>query len=201
MAKGLKSREMSRIRFVMVDAEIAADDIASVTHAIQNALRGPAPIPVQRLPSPSKTSPQGVDVADVSEPELETEAEEAVVSPQAPRQRSSRRAAPKPKVIEIDMTTDPTLQSYASKTNPKSNHKRYLTIAAWLHEHRKIDTITADHVYTCYRHVGWPTNILDFAQPLRELKHKQFFTSPEAGKYSINHLGLTQAAKNGAGAD
>jgi hypothetical protein len=201
MAKGLKPREMSRIRFVMVDAEIAEGDIASVTQAIQNALRGPAPIALQRLPSPSKTSPQDIDGAAVSEPELETEAEEAVVSPEVPRQRSQRRAAPTPRVIEIDMTTEPTLQSYALRTNPKSNHKRYLTIAAWLHEHRKIDTITADHVYTCYRHVGWPASIPDFAQPLRELKHKQFFTSPETGKYSINHLGLSQAAKNGAGGD
>src|SRR5215469_14809195 len=134
MARSSKPRETSRIRFVMVDAEIAEGDIASVTQAIQNALRGPAPIAVQRLPSPGKTSSQDADGADVSEPELETEAEEAVVSPQAPRQRSQRRAAPTPKIIEIDMTTEPTLQSYASKTNPKSNHRRYLTIAAWLHE-------------------------------------------------------------------
>jgi hypothetical protein len=49
--------------------------------------------------------------------------------------------------------------------------------------------------------MNWPTNIPDFAQPLRELKHKQFFTSPEPGKYSINQLGLAQAAKNGSGTD
>lgn len=201
MAKGsVKSGATSRIRFVMVEAEIAEGDVASITQAISNALRGPAPIAMQRLPSPSKTPSPETNGADVSEPEIEAEDQSASAIPQPPRPRAQRRAAPIPKVIGIDMNAEPTLQSYAAKTNPKSNHKRYLTIAAWLHEHRNIDAITADHVYTCYRHVGWPTNIPDFAQPLRELKHKQLFTS-EAGKYSINHLGLTQAAKNGAGAD
>lgn len=44
-----------------------------------------------------------------------------------------------------------------------------------------------------YRLLGWPTDILDFAQPLRELKHKQHFTTPERGKYAINQLGLQKA--------
>jgi hypothetical protein len=46
-----KSGGMSRIRFVMVDAEIAEGDVGAITHAIQNALRGSAPSAVQRLPS------------------------------------------------------------------------------------------------------------------------------------------------------
>jgi hypothetical protein len=77
----------------------------------------------------------------------------------------------------------------SSLADPKSNHKRYLKIAAWLHDHRNIEAVTADHIYTCYRHLSWPIDILDFAQPLRELKHKQFFTTPERGKYAINQLG------------
>jgi hypothetical protein len=107
-----------------------------------------------------------------------------------------------PKVIDdLDMTTAPTLAEFAASRNTKSRHRRYLIIAAWLHDHRDIKAVSADHVYTCYRHMNWPTNIPDFAQPLRELKHKQFFTSPEPGKYSINQLGLAQAAKNGSGTD
>ena len=78
----------------------------------------------------------------------------------------------------------------------KSNHKRYLTIAAWLHDHRETPVIMQDHVYSCYRLLGWPTDIPDFAQPLRELKHKQYFESPERGKYAINQLGLQKAKED-----
>jgi hypothetical protein len=186
---------MSRIRFVMVDAEIAEGDVASVTHAIQSALRGPAPNTVmKRIAAPP---PQANGVADVAESELvnETAAEEidAVdVTPAAPKAKTPRKPAPKPSVIPIDITSEPPLSSLA---DPKSNHRRYLAIAAWLHDHRGIEAITSDHIYTCYRHLSWPTDILDFAQPLRELKHKQYFTTPERGKYAINQLGLAKAAE------
>lgn len=108
--------------------------------------------------------------------------------------RLQRKPAPKPSVIDIDIdiTTEPPLSSLV---DPKSNHRRYLAIAAWLHDHRHIEAVTADHIYTCYRHLGWPIDILDFAQPLRELKHKQYFTTPERGKYAINQLGLAKAAE------
>jgi hypothetical protein len=136
---------------------------------------------------------------DVAEPELvdETEMEEvdAVdVTPAAPKAKTPRKAAPKPTVIPIDTAGEPALSSLV---DGKSNHRRYLSIAAWLHDHRGMETITADHIYTCYRHLGWPTDIPDFAQPLRELKHKQYFTSPERGKYAINQLGLAKAAEAG----
>ena len=64
-----------------------------------------------------------------------------------------------------------------------------------------IDAITVDHIYTCYRLLGWPTDIPDFAQPLRWLKHQQLFTSPERGKYAINHLGLDRAEKPNSGGE
>jgi uncharacterized protein YjhX (UPF0386 family) len=68
-------------------------------------------------------------------------------------------------------------------------------IAAWFKEHRGLDAITPDHVYTCYRTLKWPLNMNDFAQPLRDLKAKQFLTSPEKGSYAINHLGLQEVQK------
>jgi hypothetical protein len=184
---------MSRIRFVMVDAEIADGDIATVTHAIQSALRGPTPV-AKRIAAPS---PQANGVADTTEPELvdETATEEmdAInVTPASPKARTPRKPAPKPKVIAIDHASEPPLSSLV---DPKSDRRRYLAIAAWLHDHRGAEAITADHIYTCYRHLGWPTDILDFAQPLRGLKHKQYFTTPERGKYAINQLGLAKAAE------
>lgn len=195
MAKNtVKSTGTSRIKFIMLDAEIADDQIQSVTQAIANALR-PAPPPApKRLPATAPQlngnshAPEEQDQSDLFET-LEDE-EPIDVTPAAPKAKKPRKAAPKPTVIPIDTDSEPKLSTLV---DPKSNHKRYLMIAAWLHDHRDTPVIAQDHVYSCYRLLGWPTDILDFAQPLRELKHKQYFTTPERGKYAINQLGLQKA--------
>lgn len=198
MAKASKMGSPSRIRFVMVEAELAEGHIGQITLAIQNALRGPAT--VQRIAPPvaaKNIAPEPHEFND----ELENEEKDETldVTPEVARQRAPRRPAQTPKVISIDLDSDPSLASFAEKFKPNSHHTRYLIIAAWLHEHRSIDAITADHVYTCYRSLEWHCNVNDFAQPLRELKHKQLFGSPARGKYTINHLGLARVAKLGAG--
>jgi len=186
-----KTAGTSRIRFILFDAEIPDGEIHSVTQAISNALRGPSQV-VKRITIGEPASNQS-DLPDAEPTDAveEADTEEAVQSDSKPKPQ--RRVAPKPSVIELDTASDPPLTSLV---DGKSNHKRYLAIAAWLHNHRATEAITVDHIYTCYRHLGWPTNIADFAQPLRELKSKQYFTSPERGKYAINQLGLARATEN-----
>jgi hypothetical protein len=189
----------SRIKFIMFDAEIADDQIQSVTQAITNALRGPNPAPKRLAGAPAQLNGGNGAAEQVDEPDLFDDVDEldAVdVTPVAPKKKAQRRVAPKPQVIEIDVDSDPPLSSLGTF---KSNHKRYLAIAAWLHDHRNIEVIDERHIYTCYRLLGWPIDIADFAQPLRELKHKQYFESPEAGKYAINQIGLAKAKEATAG--
>jgi hypothetical protein len=193
-ASAAKAGGTSHIRVVMIEADLAEGELPQLIPALQNALRSSSP-PIQRLPSPApKTAPRAADAPqgelDLDQPQQDSEFVDAVA--EALRPRAARKAAPKPNVIQIDIASEPPLSSLV---DPKSNHRRYLAIAAWLHDHRTIEAITADHIYTCYRHLGWPTDILDFAQPLRELKHKQYFTTPERGKYAINQLGLAKAAE------
>jgi hypothetical protein len=185
----------SRIRFVMVDAEIADGDITSITTAITNALRGPTPTVVKRIAAPATnghTEPVEADLVEETDEELDA----VDVTPAAPKKKAQRRVVAKPQPIEIDVDSDPPLSSLGTF---KSNHKRYLAIAAWLHDHRNIEVIDERHIYTCYRLLGWPIDIVDFAQPLRELKHKQYFESPETGKYAINQIGLAKAKEATAG--
>ncbi|MDQ6436160.1 hypothetical protein RB623_19045 [Mesorhizobium sp. LHD-90] len=198
MAKGstVKSGGTSRIRFVMVEAEIADGDIGQITQAIQNALRGPAPT-VQRIASSNGTKVIAQETPEL-DAEVEVDDEDGVVVDVIPRQSKSkgpRKAAPTPNVLNFDLTSEPSLVSYAQKANPKSDRKRYLVIAAWFKEHRGLDAITADHVYTCYRSLKWPTSINDFGQALRKLKADQLLTSPEKGSYAINHLGIAEVEK------
>jgi hypothetical protein len=193
MAKSAaKAIGTSRIKFIMFDAEIADDQIQSVTQAITSALRGPNPAPLKRLAAVPAQVNGGNGAAEVvEEPDLFDQVEEpdvVDVTP-APKKKAVRRVAPKPNVIPIE-DGEPPLSSLA---DPKSNHKRYLMIAAFLHDHRNTPVVTQDHIYSCYRLLGWPTDIGDFAQPLRELKHKQYFATPERGKYAVNQLGLQKA--------
>ena len=185
----------SRIRFIMVDAELGDGDISQITQAITNALRPPMAITaVKRIAAlvPQSDGDQHPD-AEVVEAGAE-EVEHVDVRPVAPKPRAQRKVGPKPNIIALDLESDPPLSSVGKL---KSNHKRYLAIARRLHDNRDTPVITVDHIYTCFRHLNWPISIADFAQPLRELKFKQYFTQPEAGKYAINQLGLAKAAEAG----
>ncbi len=205
MAKNsnFKPSAPSRIRFVMVDAEIANDgDFSQITQAIQNALRGPAPVQTKRLGS------SGIAAA-VVEPEVDVEVEameedNTISTPSAPsKPRAPRKASPAPDIVDIDMNADVSLATFAQGKDAGSQHKKYLISAAWLKEHRNIDAVSAGHIYTCFRSMDWSTNIPDFWQPLRDLKAKRLFAKNEQGDYEINHIGLDTVKKlggsNGAG--
>jgi hypothetical protein len=189
MAKVSKPGGTSRIRFVMVDAEIADGDVTSITTAITNALRGPA-MPVQRIASPTNGTKviSHEPAADEETAPLEDTAELAAPSPDRPR---AQRKAPKaPDVVVIEMNGDVSFADFAAGKKNDSIHKKYMIAAAWLHDHRNIPVVTDGHIYTCFRSIGWSTSISDFGQPLRELKSRKFFTTPERGHYEINHIGL-----------
>jgi hypothetical protein len=201
MAKNWKPGGTSRIRFVMVDAEIAEGDVGSITQAIQNALRGPTPA-VRRIVGPEKSVETNGASTPEQEPEFEHETEVAEPAAEPRRARGPRKPAKSPKVIDIDMKSDVSLSAFAHGKDAGSHHKRYMIAAAWLKEHRGIDAVNADHIYTCYKSMEWPANVPDFAQPLRELKFQHLFDQPARGMYAINHIGLDRVKKLGpAGGD
>jgi hypothetical protein len=126
MAKASKMGSPSRIRFVMVEAELAEGDIGQITLAIQNALRGPAT--VQRIAPPAAAKDFAPEPHEVND-ELENEEKDETldVTPRVARQRAPRRPALTPNVIDIDLHSDPSLASFVGK-DPDSHHSRYLII-------------------------------------------------------------------------
>jgi hypothetical protein len=197
-----KASGTSRIRFIMVDAEIADDQIQSVTQAITSALRGPAGSPpVKRIAA----IPVNNGHAEPVEAELAEDAEDELdavdVTPAAPRQKTPRKAPKAPDIVPIEMNEPLSFADFAAGKKNDSIHKKYMIAAAWLHLHRNTPIVTDGHIYTCFRSIGWSTSITDFGQPLRELKSRKFFTTPERGHYEINHIGLDYVNKklaNGA---
>ncbi len=196
----------SRVRFIMLDAELANGDLSQVTQAIQNALRPPT-APNQRFVASTTTATNGAATAKSGTENAEADEPEGDVAENAITEEplvetSSDVSKPRkfrtPKVLDVDLETATSFQTFAEEKNPSSDLKRFLVVAAWFKLHRNIDAITVDHVYTCYRAVKWPTAIQDFSLPLRQLKHKQLVTGGAGkGLYAINHLGLAEVDKLG----
>lgn len=208
MAKNTTPRSGSpaRVRLVVLDAEIPDGDFGALASVLQNALRTNSPTIIQRVTTTNGTKALSHDPAheaDANETAEfeETEAEEVVE--RAPRPRAPKKAPKAPDVVEINMNDDVSFATYVADKKCDSVQKKYLTAAAWLHEHRNTPAVTDGHIYTCFRSIGWSTNLSDFSQPLRDLKGRRFFTTPERGHYQINHLGLDYVKKlggnNGAG--
>jgi hypothetical protein len=190
----------SRVRFVLFDAEVPDGEMGSLMQTIQNALRMPTPVPiVQRIAAAPKAvaeePPPGEQSAEVVE---DAEFEETAHQPVA-RARAQRKPPKTPNVVEMDMKSDVSLAEFANGKDAGSHHKRYMIAATWLKEHRGIDAVTADHIYTCYKSMNWPANVPDFAQPLRELKSAKLFGQPGKGLYAINHIGVEKVKSLGGG--
>lgn len=191
----------SRIRFIMIDAEIPEGDLSEITSAIQNALKPTTTIIQQRLPAqaspplPNGSFDTGAEYDDGAN-ELEDEAPAETSTARHPRETRARKPTV-PKVLELDLTSGVSFESYATEHAPKSEPDRNLVVLAWFKEHRSDEAVTANHVYTCYRAMKWPSGIDDFSWPLRALKKEQLVTSTGRGQYTINHLGIARVEKMG----
>ena len=200
MAKPPQSKTgIARVRFIMIDAEIPEGDMSQITAAIQNALKPTTTIIQQRLPH----APAGL-ARDLSsdEPEDEGLFELADDEPTQPLAKPLREPRPRkptvPKVLELDLNSGSPFEAFANEHSPKNDIERNLVVLAWFKEDRPEEVVTANHVYTCYRAMKWPSGIDDFSWPLRTLKKDQLVTNPARGQYVINHLGIARVEKMGS---
>jgi len=189
----------SRIRFIMLDAEIPDGDLSQITAAIQNALK-PATIVQQRVVSLAQPASltDGTSAEDTLEDDV-IDLESSEIAANAKPSRAPRNRKPTtPDVLDADLTSDVSLESFAGEHPPTSEPERCLVIAAWFKEHREVAAITTSHVYTAYRSLKWSL-IEDFGWPLRWLKKERYMSSPARGEYVINHLGIDRVNKLGKG--
>jgi hypothetical protein len=198
MAKSTKPSGVSRIKLIVLEAEVADDQLHTLTQAFTNALRGPSTT-VKRLAPTTATNGHAEpeeEILDDAEDDIDT----VDVTPATPRTKTVRKVKA-PDIVEIEMHAPLSFADFAKGKDDGSQHKKYMIAAAWLAEHRSTPVVADGHIYTCFRSIGWSTAINDFGQPLRELKGRKFFTTPERGHYEINHIGLDYVNKklaNGA---
>jgi hypothetical protein len=176
----------SKIRFIMLEADLNDGDLSQLTDAITAALR-PAPVQQRLLVSNGVSADRNDDsIEDVEAEVIEDEQPITRSTPARPKKTKS------PEVLDLDLDTAVSFIDFATARNPTNDQKRYLVIAEWFKRHRETPAITMNHVYTCYRKIKWPTNIADFDAGLRALKGRKLMSRTAPGTYAINHLGTAE---------
>jgi len=208
MAKNKSDSEprSNRIRFIMLDADISDGNLSELTQAITQALRPnaaqPAPKQITPVAQPAAIAPppNGNGADPTAEAEYVGQEEQPPVAPA--RKQSTTRSYAKPNILkDVDPTAGPKSFSdyWTEKGSLTETLKRYLLVAGWFHDFRDVAAISADHVFTCYRSMGWALDSKDPKQPFRDLQRQdrgQF----KDGKFEINHIGLGVVQKMAPGA-
>ncbi|MEA3213323.1 MAG: hypothetical protein QOE70_6380 [Chthoniobacter sp.] len=190
-----------KIRFFEVEVEGGSETLLEgVRTAAAVASRGSPVRVIKALPS-SQVIPAQVsepDLFDENEGEAEEEQEANGSSSAKPKKN---RAYPTPEVLELDLTTGPlSLEDYAKSKSPSEDNKKYLVVAAWLKEQRATPQIGINHIWTCFRLLGWGVQ-KDMGQPFRSMKKIGWFKAgAERGTFEITHIGLDVVRKLNTGA-
>jgi hypothetical protein len=197
----------SKFRMVVIDAELQEGEISQLAQAIQGAFSGQPRVTTvsvngssaRSLPNPDS----GVIPAELDGGEIVEDAGATMTEPAPARLKAPKKLRTPNLDGELHPGEDPSFKAYADArnlTNASPVLRKFLVVAAWLHEQRSGMKITADRAFTCFRFVGWPSNI-DFDQPLRDLSRSNsqcLELKPEdkgKGEFTITHLGLDKATK------
>jgi hypothetical protein len=202
-----KSGSTSKFRMVVIDAELQEGEISQLAQAIQGAFSAQpriTPVTVNGSAARSLPSPDaGVIPAELVDGEIVEDAGETVSAPAPARPKTPRKLRTPNLDNDLHPGEEPSLKAYADARNVTGASpvlRKFLVVAAWLHEHRSGMKITTDRAFTCFRFVGWPSNI-DFDQPLRDLSRSNsqcLELKPEdkgKGEFTITHLGLDKVNK------
>jgi hypothetical protein len=176
------------------DQETLQEGLKSFGAALGRALSGPAQAP---RPLPGKL-PNGqftelpVDETTVQNDDLDSDFPQSETG--SPKKKAPRRAAPLPKVLDVDIKGKDgvSLKDFAEQKKPASFYDRFLCAAAWFKDHGKIDEVTADHVFTAYKIVGWTPHPSSYYTVLSDLKNKAktLDKGSSPGSYKINLAGI-----------
>jgi hypothetical protein len=133
------------------------------------------------------------------------EVAQACVEDDGDHQRSSgqRKYTVQTLVSDLDLTAGGQgWKAFAVDKAPQNDNEKYLVAAIWLTESAGLETFTTDHIFTCFRAMGWKEQ-KDFSQPLRLMKSKKsYFENPSRGVWKLTtSIGVPAAQKIDNGAD
>jgi hypothetical protein len=189
-----------RIRFVLFEADGVDGNLSDIAQAFSSALRTQGS-GLKALPSTGRRQIDAPDAIDLSpadgDEDLTEDTPQAETRPASPpRKRTVRKVEVLPNV-DFNSGSTP-LETFVKQKNPLTRLDRYLVIAYWYKNFHSLPEITANHMYTAYRKMGWSNDIPDMGQPFNDLKRAGRGTTNK-GAFSINHIGDDVVNKLGQG--
>ena len=204
----VKFRYSDSDRYMDIEMEGVTDTLADGLKSLATAIsRGTVTAPLGRLltqPKPPATPAKGEqngftpDIGDEEEDEAQFETASETSNGNV-TDRAKRKYVPRaPQFLSsLDLTSGSVpLEEFVKQKNPVEIPDKYAVIATWFKEHRQLDEITADHIFTAFKLLKWQIPD-DPGQPLRDLKSKKhwFDKGGSKGGYKINFLGTNSVAK------
>ncbi len=204
--------EQEEITFIVVKFKGGSQSMQKGFDAVNNAISALGPVNpgnqrviVQRTPAQIAAPPANgnSNVIDAETEEIgdEHEVEESAQEIPAYSNGKPKKAnAPKYTFMnELNLTPDnvPAWTDYAADHNPQTVDDKFLVASAWLQTNGGYATFGGGHLFTCFRAMGWKTQV-DMTQPLRKLKSaKSWYENPQFGEWKLTGIGLTAAEKVG----
>jgi hypothetical protein len=176
------------------DNDTLKENIRSISITLSKALSIPQKAPLQPHMLTNGDKKTTNDILEESQEELEFE------SPNSKTilKRTIPRIQRVPKVVDIDLKGGQMpLKEFLDTKKPDGDNRKYLAITFWLNKFGGIEDVTGDHVYTCYRYMGWQVPE-DITSPFRNMKGKQYgwiVSGKTKGSFKINHIGENQIEK------
>lgn len=196
-----------KVTFVMFqvegDDETLQQGFRTMEHAFQrlgNPARVYAPPPTAANLLPRGEKPEAAQpVADDAEPQTEPEYTDPEVIAGDGHKVAKPRKYTQPKFLsDLELTAgQESFKDYAAKKGPKTNNHKYLVVARWLQLHKNIDTITIDHIFTCFQAMKWASQ-KEVSQPLRLMTKNNSYFQKNGKGWKLTHVGGDAADAIGA---
>jgi hypothetical protein len=147
-------------------------------------------------PSNNRVVPQKLQSGDGETIDAEAEplVEESAGGEETPGPISTKVKKSKGYTVmdDFDLSPEgaPSLKEYCAAKDPQTEQDKFLVASAWLQTHGGADPFTPRHLFTCFRTLGWKTQV-DMTQPLRNLKlKKSYYENIAHGEWRLTKIGL-----------
>lgn len=200
--------DKGKVKFRVIDFEIEGSDesLQESLRSIVSALGRPSSatgvsrsLPVDAAQGPSLRAKPTVPQGELFPEDAKVEEDAAIADSgdnqstdaKVVRAANSKRRVVTPKILNnLDLDSGSvSLKEFCLRKKPTVDSKKYLVILSWLKEVRGLESVGVDHVYTCYRSMGW-TAPKDVGSTLRALKKPGYVVSgDERGLFTITHVG------------
>jgi hypothetical protein len=192
---GAEDRAKVKLRVIEFELEGANSSVESSIRQLTSALsirsNGGTPKPLPPRPQPALAASED-EIEPVEAPDVESAQDSEAFAAAPARAPIARKPSPTPDPIEVDLTSgDMPFKRFCDErgiTAGAADSKKYLVSAFWIKEYRQCSTIEAGQIYSVFKMMKWNLPA-DITGPLRAMKKQKWFTTPEAGKFAINHLG------------